>query len=664
MAHAKRVAVVVLCSLGLATAVTAQETTAPPTPAQVAAMERVRPLVDAIWLDVRTPSDSDESHVRYFWEVTDKLIAIGPDVVPFVASELELMDPSTFHFCAYALGRLGGRDAELALRKAVRAADARGGKYGTACKRFALYALAVLGVPDGLDLMQSGASMHLVQMIPDLSMPTLMALLVGPKAEPLLLRQLEAYASDPAATEKLEDTLLALGRVGDAALVPKVAPLLTNASPEIRALAADTMSRVGEPPLCDKLLPSLSGADRNVRRYVAKSFERWKPEPCYRAMVGRLEVEDDVGVRGPLYKAIAAMGGESSLDVFRGYLRTRDEFDQALAILAIGEIGSKKGLNMLRSLLTDERAPVVVRALQGIGAIGGEGAIDTLMATTSDSRRNIASSACEVLTDMGVKKVAPRVASEMLAVVREPVGNLALRTPIDRWGDALVKFGYTDPIDDLKAAASVQSDPVIKDSLTSCVRRLQLIAKNGDDVSAWAAASASPMPDARRLADRRLAELGTPAAVRAIAARLARTDIPNEEREGVLMAIAEARTAGAAHLVERHLSDPAYDAWDLQGVRSAAAWAARRLGGERMITALRLSAVRRDGRDWATLVYLAVLERSAALPTLKNLRVRRLRYPEAPFGREERLIDGIISDLAARREPKRFDVPPAGLSDI
>ena len=115
MGQGPRIAAVMLCSMLLAPAGSSQEDTAPPTPAQLAAMERVRPLVDAIWLDVRSPPKVDDERPRYFWDVTDKLIAIGPDVVPFVASELDLMDPTTFHFCAYTLGRLGGPEAEAAL---------------------------------------------------------------------------------------------------------------------------------------------------------------------------------------------------------------------------------------------------------------------------------------------------------------------------------------------------------------------------------------------------------------------------------------------------------------------------------------------------------------------------------------------------------------------
>jgi HEAT repeat protein len=661
---APRFAAVVLCSLLLARTGNTQEGTAPPSPAQLAAMERVRPLVDAIWLDVRTPSKSDEERPLYFWEVTDKLIAIGPDVVPFVVAEIDLMDPSTFHFCAYTLGQLGGKDAEAALRRAIRAANAQGGRFGVACKRYALFGLALLGATDVIDLMQTGESMLGAVMVPELPLATHLALVVGPALAPSVEKQLEANKAVPAAIPNLDETLLATGRVGDASFIPMLEPLLANATPEVRALAADATSRLGEPKLCEKLVAPLSSVDANERRLVAKSFERWKPEPCYKAMVGRLEVEDDIAVRGALYNAIVAMAGESSLDVLRAYVRSTNQFDQALVILAIGQVGSKKGLNLLRGLLSDEDLMTVVRALESISAIGGDGATDTLLATTSDGRPFVAAAARDILVKMGVKKVAPRVASALLEVVRKPVTDLRYRTPIAEWGDGLVKLGYTEPIDELRAAVEVQGDPEIKESLSSCVRRLQRLAANGDDVAAWDKAAVSPFGDVRRLAFRRLAEIGSPAAVRAIATRLAKSDVPPEERAAALIAVGEARTEGAVDIVERHLSDPAYDVWQLQRARSAAAFAARRLGGDRMIRALRQSAVRRDGRDWATLVYLAVIEKGAALPILKDLRVRRLRYPESPFGHQEWQVDAIISDLAAGRDLKRFDVPPDALSEL
>jgi hypothetical protein len=135
--------------------------------------------------------------------------------------------------------------------------------------------------------------------------------------------------------------------------------------------------------------------------------------------------------------------------------------------------------------------------------------------------------------------VAPRVASELLDLVREPVGNTNLRPTILRLSEALVTLDYPAPAADLKAAAALQSDPMIVQTLNSCVRRLELLAKNGNDVAAWAAEMASTFPEVRRLAERRVAEIGSPAAVRALTARLARADLP-EERAAVLGAIGEA----------------------------------------------------------------------------------------------------------------------------
>ena len=659
-----RIAAVVLCLSAAAASLGAAETE-PPTPAQLAAMERVRPVVEAIWREVKTPDPDGDVRPRYFMEVTDRLLAIGPDVVPFLTSEVDLADPATFHYCAYALGRIGGADAEAALRRAIVAAEARGGKFGVACKRFALFGLSLMGAPDVMDMMQTGEkTLFGAQMVPDFPQIAHMAILVGPAAAPWLDRQLETYRSEPGAIEKLENTILALGYAGDASFVPKLAPLLASPLPRIRVQTADSISRLADASFCDKVAPLLAAKDVRERGFAAGAFERWKPEPCYKAMIGRLEVEDDVGVRAALYRAIAAMGGEASLEVFRVNLLSGNEFDQAVVIKAIADIGSKKGLNMLRQMLTSPDSLTVVRALEAIAAIGGEGAMDTLLAATADRRRGVAASAREILVREGVRKIAPRVAEDLLSLVREPVGSRTLHVPIAERAEALVALGYTEPIVDLQKAAAVQTDPEVEQTLSSCVRRLQLIAKHGDDPAGWAGEAGASDVRVRQLADRRLAEIGSPAAVKVLAARLAKSDITPEERGDILLAIGNARTAGAAEVVERHLADPAYDNWDLHDARSAAAWAARRIGGPRMTRALRESAVRRDGRDWATLAYLAVVEKAAAIPTLKTLRVNRLRYPDAHFGREETLLEIMILDLAAGRSPSRFDVAPEALFEL
>ena len=664
MAPRPRLAAVLLC-LSIATTFESTAETEPPTPEQLAAMERVRPLVEAIWREVKTPNPEGEL-VRpgYFVEIGERLVAIGPDVLPFLTSEIDLADPATFHYSAYALGLLGGKDADAALHRAIRAADARGGKFGMACRRFAVFGLSLMGSTEVFELMQTGEkTLFGAQMVPDFPQIAHMAILVGPKAGPILDRQLASQVAELKWSEQLENTLMALGYAGGPESVPKLTPFLGSTFPRIRVQAADSIARLADPSACELLLPLLSSKDVAERTYVAATFERWKPEPCYKAMVGRLEVEGEISVRGSLYRAIAAMAGEAALDVFRVHLLAGDEFDQAIVIKAIGDIGSKKGLNMLRQVLSSPDLLTVVRAMEAMAAIGGEGAMDTLLAMTSDRRRSLAASAREILAKQGVKRVAPRVAEDLLSMVREPVGSRTLHVPIAERSEALVALGYTEPIEDLRKAAAVQTDPEVKEILDACVQRLQLIAKNGNDAAAWGVATGSPVAPVRKLAARRLAEIGSAAAVKALAARLSKTDLSAEERTDILTAIGTARTAGAVELVERHLADPAYDVESFHEARWAAAWAARRIGGERMTRALRESAVRRDGRDWATLVYLALLDKAAAVPTLKPLRQKRLRYPEPHFGREETLLEMLIADLVAGRTTVRFDVPPEALHE-
>jgi HEAT repeat protein len=664
VSRAPRVAVAAIL-LVLAAPAAVGEETPPPTPEQIAAQERIRPIVNAIWQDVRAPKPgSENSRPRLFWDVTDRLVAIGPEVVPFLTAELDLTDPQTAHFSAYALGRLGGPEADAALRKAIRISDARGGRFAVGLKRFSVFALALTGNTDALDLMQRGnAKLHGAVMVPEFPLAAHVAILLGPPAAPVFERQVETYRADPDAGEQLEDALLGWARVGERASAPKLVPLLGHASPRVRALAADAIARTGDPALCTNLMPLLGDKDQGEKLAVAAALERWKPMPCYKAIVGRLEVEEDVGTRASLYSAIVSMGGEPALDVFRAFLRSPNQFDQAVVVDSIGRIGSKKGLNLLRSLLPDANANTVAHALAAMAAIGGEGAMDTLFAATNDRRPFVASSAAETLTALGDKRVAPRRASELLALVKDPIGNLTLRARVVELTEALVTLRYTEPIDDLKTAAKVQTDLEIVEALNSCVRRLVILKEDGDNDVAWAAELASPEAPVRALAETRLAELSTAAAIKALTAQLARTDVADEERAHIFEAFGRAKTSAAAPLIERNLSDPAFDAWELREARTSAAYAARRLAGPKMIAALRASALRRDGRDWASVLYWAILDGPGALDSLRTLRVRRLRYPEAGFGKQEETLGRIIDDIAAGRTLAPYDVGPDDLHD-
>jgi len=645
----------------------AAQTFEPPSPEELAARERVRPKVEAIWREVRTPPEKNaEPRPRYFFEVTDSLIALGPDVVPFLVAEVDLEDKQTFYLAVYALGRLGEGlpGAEEALRKAVRRGDDRGGPFGQASKGVALYGLALMGKADVVDLAQEGEECAGTFVIPDLYLMPHLSLLLGSAAVPHLTKQLETYAADAAASTKLAWTLRGLGRAGDPSVVPKIVPLLSSESIGVRAQAEEALGRLADGSVCDKLVPLLANAKLRENQSVGLALARIRPEKCVPAILERLKTEPSIEVRAQLYRAVASVQGEAALESLQPYIATTRPYEPTILLDTIARIGSRKGLTMVRALLESKDGGAVQRALETLASLGGEGAVDTLLAKTLDSRRTVRLLACRSLTQMGERRAGPRVAGNLLEIVGEPVGNLSLRAPIREYAEALVTLRYTEPVAELAEAIGKQTDPEIVADLTSALTRLKLVVELGNDAPKWTVKLADPQEPVRRLAAGRLAEIGSAAAVAALERRLADPALPPVDRADILRAIGEFRPEAAASAVERHLEDPTYDAAALRDARVAAAWAARRIGGTRLLHALRDSAVRRDGRDFATLAYWAVSDPASAAEPIRTLRARRVRYPEATFGREDEQLDEILRELQRGRPPRRFDVPPERLSTL
>lgn len=635
---------------------------APPTPEQLAAQERIRPKIEAIFKKARVPWKPDEDHSHYFTDMTDAMIALGPNVIPFLAGELDLMDAQTFHLCAYALGRLGGPEAEKALRKAEARANERGGAFGRAAKRYAVFGLALMGKPDVVDLMQEGLQVQGLVEYPDLDIMSHFAMLTAPACLPNLLRQLDTYGKNPADAEKLSYTIEALGRVGDASLAKRIEPFLDHPDARVRDRAALALARIAPPEMCTALVSRLGSSKRRLDYSIADGLALRKFKPCYKQYLARLEVETNLSVQASLLHAIAGVGGPAALEVLRSTYERAAPPERAVILDTVGRIGSPLGLNLARSGLDSKDPDVVFNAIHAIARMGGPGAIDTLLALIENRRRSVVLATIRELEDLREHRAGPRTAARLLELIREPIGDLDLRSPVAELTEALVIFEYPDAVDDIAAAAAKQTDPGIIGDLDTCVRRLTLLKTCGDDVAKWAPVLAAASKGDRELAADRLAEIGTPPAVAALATRLADPAATPGDKAAIFESIGDLRCRGAADLVAKNLADPAFDAWSLRDARTGAAWAARRIGGPAMVAALKASAIRRSGRDWATLAYLAVLDPEHAAHTIEAVRIPRLRYADPRFGHEDEDLEKILFELRGGIVPRTFDVPPYRLA--
>jgi HEAT repeat protein len=643
---ADRLLALALWSAALSPAL-AQEPPAP-TAAELLEREKVRAEFDATMAYLRT----DEKEVPErgkFYVASERLAALGPAAAPFLADEIARKDVYTYNIVTYVLGRVKAPDSAEILRKAIAEDDQDDGNFAAARKQWAAYGLALAGDPAAVDLVTTGThDVAWAEFMEGARLLEVTALVTAPASVPILVSQLERFSKDEANESKLDFALSALGRMGDPANVAHVAPYLTHRRSKARAAAATALGRLGDPSVAPKLLAALDDPILHVRAAASMALVELKPKDHMAAILARLETETEHATRADLYRTLGHIGGDGVLDAFRSYAARGRSLEKLGLADALGILRSPKGLNLLREMLRDRDLGVVSRAVSSIEVIGGGGATDTLLALLADSRPAVRQMAIEALERMREPRAAPRIADLLLKQeIQAPIADIRALVRLQKMGDALVRFRYAEPLPQIKEAARLQTEPQIVAYLAGLVKQLEVIAENRDSVPAWIAAAGSPDRTIRTLAFGRLAELRTPEAVRALAGAFERADL--EDGVEILRSIGRSRSAEGARVVEQVLVSPVYDAHERLDQRRMAAWAAREIGGEPMVAALRRSAERREGQEIETLEYLAVLDGKGALPTLRAVRVPRLSYFEWDRGLEIDRLNWLIRELSAGR---------------
>jgi HEAT repeat protein len=405
----------------------------------------------------------------------------------------------------------------------------------------------------------------------------------------------------------------------------------------------------------------LADADAAPRATAAEALADLKTTGNPAEIVARLDAEPERAVRVALYTLLARISGESAIEVL---LASWDKPDRAIdrrwILNTVTAIGSPKGLPMLRMALNDPDMSVAITAAHGLGEIGSEGAVDTLLSRLADRRWPLVQGIIQYMVAQNERRAAPRIANRLLKeYLSSPLVEAERWPDVYIMGDALVSLGYTEQLPALRDAAKIQTDPTVLRYLDGLVRRLALIEQNQADVKKWLAAAKSDDRSIRLLSYARLGAAGGDEGARAL------TEIfpgaSADDQPEVLRAVARGKSLAAAPLIERVLSDSAYDVTGKARVRSMAAYAARRLGGPRMVDALRNSAERREGQDTDVLTYLALSAGRDAMPTLRAVRVPRLRHPSGGRGLEQERLDWILRELAIGRSIKSLDLAPEQL---
>ena len=598
-----------------------------------------------------------------FEQSREKLVALGPAVIPFAQSEtIGRGKAILFLLMATVLGDIKTEDAVKALRESVARAEKATGPVRGKKKMWACYGLALAGQPDAVDLLNSDdLPAGNIELFEKETGVEVIGTLLAPGSIPRLAAQAKRYSGKSDAQRQLVSILDALGRIADPSALPLLVPFLKHSSAEVREAAARAVGRLGDPAGVAPLLEMLADSDLAPRAAAAEALADLKTSGNPAEFVARLDAEPERSVRTALYTLLARISGESALEVLRAAWDKPDRaIDHRWILNAVTAIGSPKGLPMLRMALNDPDESVAITAAAGLGEIGGEGAVDTLLSRLADRRWPLVQGIVEYMVAHNERRAAPRIASRLL---KEYLSSPLVEA--ERWpdlyilGDALVSLGYTEPLPALRDATKIQTDPTVLRYLDGLVRRLALIEENQADVKKWLAAAKSDDRAIRLLAYARLGAAGGDEGAKALMEIFPGASA--DDQPEVLRGVANGKALVAAPLIERVLSDPAYDVTGKARARGMAAYAARRLGGPRMVEALRKSAERREGQDADVLTYLALSAGRDAIPTLRAVRVPRLRHPSGGRGIEQERLDWIIRELTIGRSIKSLDLTPEQL---
>lgn len=671
---------------------------------EIVAHERLRASVEEILAEARRSPSAD------VLPLGERLAALGPKALPFIADEIDNPDRSTYHHAVYAVGLIGTSESTDILRRSIASIDPEvEGRFAATRKGWALYALAVAGSADAFDLMEAKPPDVSYQEIFDrMQLPEVIAILTGREgverigaalravtlakqtgtgAEagagdvdyltgregvkrklPEFRRAAGAKEAGAGAEEEsggvdwrpIRRWIEALGGAGDERSIEVILPFLSDESDMLRAAAADALGRIGSPRVTDALIHALDDSSSQVAFSAATALGAIAPTEKRDELLARLETVEAAPPRQQIYAALARIGAPGTLEALLRYTNRPDPLDQVGLVRAIGSLETPEAIGALRRALQNPNLTVALQAFPALRALGTEEAMDTILSQVSSPQAPIALTATRIVMEDRITRAGPRIADRLLRVeLASPVQDPSRGTLIERLAEALVTLRFHDPAADLKKALSLQTSPVVLGPVGSAIDRLERIASWGNSVERWAEAAGAEDPRMRKLAFDRLAEIGTADAVEALTTLFGRSS--PEDGELIVYSIAEYRTAAAAPLVERILDDSAFDPPDRAPLRVAAAWAARRIGDGRMRDALRGCADRRSGREAPVLVYLALMDGKASIDRISRYRAPRLRYWAWSRALETAALDAIVRDLETGRSIARFDLPPYAL---
>ncbi len=639
---------------------------APDPVAALVEQERIRALVESAFASVgeaRVLYRDDTAFIEAYTDIAYQLGTADSAVIPLLANETLQADPSTFFLASYALAFHATPEAIEALHAAVKRADGEPGGYAEDRKAHLIWALASAGDVAAVRLADQG--LHLVGdngVHRQFTILEASTILTAPDSLEILHDELSQ--DDLAPPEERPRTLYsirALGRIGDPSSLPLLLTLLKNDNVAIRIEAAKALALYPSKESIDALFAALHDPTEAVSSYAAHSLLVQLPEGRFSQVAEQLDGITSRPARKALYRLLVRLDAKAAVPILMRHTASTDAVERRDVYAAAGLIRSPVVLDLLVHGMADPAGGVGIAVVRALAGVGNPRARRVLVRAIDSPRWPIAQTAATLAADARLVGAADAIRERLLNVelpslVRSSAEKLRAEWLLER----AVELEDIKALGGLEKALEVQKDGLLLIKIETAVRQLRAARDAGNDLEKWEALAFDADGKIREIAYRHLGRAAPAvAAAEILASAFGRVEPAEGQR--VLDNLAKLDTKKARDVVERVLTASEYQRPELYSLRDTAAWAARRLGGERMRAALRRSIEIRHGRDIRTIVYYTLLSGKQAIPLIEEWIVPRMRFSAIARGKEYQYLQELLTALRLDHELDASDREPTAL---
>ncbi|MEH2084455.1 MAG: HEAT repeat domain-containing protein, partial [Nostoc sp.] len=267
------------------------------------------------------------------------------------------------------------------------------------------------------------------------------------------LKDSKSYVRDKAAS--------ALGKIGNAEVVPELIAALKDSELYVRYNAASALGNIGNAEAVPGLIAALKDFNYNVRGNAASALGNIGNAEAVPELIAALK-DSNYNVRGKVASALGNIGNAKAVPELIAALKDSESYVRYDAASALGKIGNAEAVPELIAALKDSNYNVRGKAALALGNIGNAEVVPELIAALKDSESYVRYDAASALGNIGNAEAV----QELIAALKDSNYNVRYNAAL-----ALGKIGNAEAVPELIAALK-DSESYVTDNAASALGKI------------------------------------------------------------------------------------------------------------------------------------------------------------------------------------------------